>query len=317
MWYSLPFAGRPIPAPERLSPPPALASLEVTELTHSAGEGIFSAGEAQAQRRLERFRRIGIGQYADQRNRLDLEGTSGLSPYLRLGMLSARQAVWMGRETYDIAEDAAARKGAETWLNELAWRDFYASILYHFPYVAHTAFRAERGNFPWREAEDEFTAWAEGHTGYPVVDAGMRQLNLTGWMHNRARMLTASFLTKDLLIDWRMGERYFMQHLLDGDPASNNGGWQWTAGTGTDAAPYFRVFNPVLQGRKYDPNGNYIRRWVPELSGVPEAFIHAPWEMPRELQNRVGCLIGRDYPAPIVDHAFARQRLLEAYRRGD
>jgi deoxyribodipyrimidine photo-lyase len=147
-----------------------------------------------------------------------------------------------------------------------------------------------------------------------VVDAAMRQLNATGWMHNRARMITASFLIKDLLIDWRKGERYFMQHLLDGDPASNNGGWQWTAGTGTDAAPYFRVFNPVLQGKKFDPRGVYVRRWVPELSDVPDAFIHTPWEMPGDLQTRVGCVIGKNYPAPIVDHAMARQRVLNAYR---
>jgi len=315
-WHSLPFPGTPIPAPDRLAPPPALASLEVPEWSRSGGEVSFPAGEAEAQRRLERFRSMGIGQYADQRNRLDLEGTSGISPYLRLGMLSARQAEWVAREAYSMAEDADARRGAETWMNELAWREFYAAILFYFPFVRRLAFRQTLRNIAWREAEDEFTAWAEGRTGYPVVDAGMRQLNHTGWMHNRARMLTASFLTKDLLIDWRRGERYFMQHLLDGDPASNNGGWQWTAGTGTDAAPYFRVFNPVLQGKKFDSHGEYIRRWLPELSAVPQAFIHAPWEMSKELQNRVGCLIGRDYPAPIVDHAFARQRVLDAYHRG-
>ena len=143
----------------------------------------------------------------------------------------------------------------------------------------------------------------------------MRQLNETGWMHNRARMLVASFLSKDLLIDWRRGEQYFMQHLLDGDPAANNGGWQWTAGTGTDAAPYFRVFNPVLQGKKFDPHGTFVRQWVPELAAVPDAFIHAPWEMPGDMQRRVGCVVGADYPAPIVDHAAARQRVLAAYRQ--
>ena len=156
----------------------------------------------------------------------------------------------------------------------------------------------------------------EGRTGYPVVDAAMRQLNATGWMHNRARMIAASFLTKDLLIDWRRGERYFMQHLLDGDPAANNGGWQWTAGTGTDAAPYFRVFNPVLQGRKFDPYGAYVRRWVPELAAVPEAYVHSPWEMPADVQKQAGCRIGKDYPTPIVDHHEARQRVLAAYRQG-
>jgi deoxyribodipyrimidine photo-lyase len=163
---------------------------------------------------------------------------------------------------------------------------------------------------------DGMNAWVEGQTGYPVVDAAMRQLNATGWMHNRARMITASFLTKDLLIDWRQGERYFMQHLLDGDPAANNGGWQWTAGTGTDAAPYFRIFNPVLQGKKFDPQGAYVRRWVPELVDVPNRFIHAPWEMPAIMQSQTGCVIGKNYPAPIVDHAEARKRVLAAYREG-
>ncbi len=231
-------------------------------------------------------------------------------------MLSARQAAWAAREADELAIDTKAQLGAETWLNELIWREFYAAILYHFPYVRQTAFRPELRNIPWRDDLDGFNAWVEGRTGYPVVDAAMRQLNTTGWMHNRARMITASFLTKDLLIDWRQGERYFMQHLLDGDPAANNGGWQWTAGTGTDAAPYFRVFNPVLQGKKFDPQGAYVRHWVPELSRVSDAFIHTPWEMPTSMQAQVGCVIGKNYPTPIVDHAMARQRVLAAYREG-
>jgi deoxyribodipyrimidine photo-lyase len=165
----------------------------------------------------------------------------------------------------------------------------------------------------WCEDSASFKAWAEGHTGYPIVDAGMRQMNSTGWMHNRARMIAASFLIKDLLIDWRQGEQYFMKRLLDGDPAANNGGWQWTAGTGTDAAPYFRIFNPVLQGKKFDPHGAYVRRWVAELRAVPNAYIHSPWDMPSDVQARAGCIIGRDYPPPMVDHAWARQRVLEAY----
>jgi len=183
------------------------------------------------------------------RNRMDLEGTSQLSPYLRLGMLSARQAVWAAQEASQSARTGAAQKGAETWLNELIWREFYASILYHFPYVRQQAFRAELRSIPWRNDPAGLTAWKAGLTGYPVVDAAMRQLIATGWIHNRARMITASFLTKDLLINWQEGERYFMQQLLDGDPASNNGGWQWTAGTGTDAAPYFRVFNPICRAQ--------------------------------------------------------------------
>jgi len=248
---------------------------------------------------------------------MDLDGTSGLSPYLRFGMVSARQAAWAARQAEAWAKNAAERQGAETWLNELIWREFYAAILYHFPYVRRMAFRQGLRNIPWRDDPAGFAAWADGRTGYPVVDAAMRQLNATGWMHNRARMIAASFFTKDLLIDWRQGERYFMQRLLDGDPASNNGGWQWTAGTGTDAAPYFRVFNPVLQGSKFDPHGAYVRRWVPELVDVPEAYIHSPWEMPADVQKQAGCWIGKDYPAPIVDHHQARQLVLAAYRKGE
>jgi deoxyribodipyrimidine photo-lyase len=167
----------------------------------------------------------------------------------------------------------------------------------------------------WENSSELFDAWSSGHTGYPVVDAAMRQLLRTGWMHNRARMIVASFLTKDLGIDWRLGQQWFMQNLIDGDPAANNGGWQWTAGTGTDAAPYFRIFNPVLQSLKFDPDGDFIRRFVPELGKVKGPFIHSPWKMPPDVQRRLGCLIGRDYPAPIVEHKQARERTLLAYRR--
>jgi deoxyribodipyrimidine photo-lyase len=206
------------------------------------------------------------------------------------------------------------RSGAETWLNELIWRDFYLHILYHFPQVRQENFRLPQVR--WSNNPAHFDAWRQGRTGYPVVDAAMRQLSGTGWMHNRGRMITASFLTKDLLIEWRWGERWFMQQLIDGDPASNNGGWQWTAGTGTDAAPYFRVFNPALQSARTDPHGDFIRRWLPELAGLPVEYIHTPWTMPAEIQRRVGCRIGEDYPAPIVEHAQAKERALLAYRGG-
>ena len=189
------------------------------------------------------------------------------------------------------------------------------TVLYHRPDVLEHAFQANLRGISWRNDEAEFAAWCAGRTGYPVVDAAMRQLVSTGWMHNRARMIVASFLVKDLLVDWRWGERFFMQHLVDGDPAANNGGWQWTAGVGTDAAPYFRVFNPTLQGAKFDPNGECVRRWVPELIRVPAHFIHEPWRMPPEVQRGCGCIIGHDYPAPIVDHALARKRVLAAYKR--
>lgn len=316
MWHSLRFPGLPLPAPERLAAPPPLANMGVPKLPRQSTESTFQTGEAEAQQRLETFLDFSINCYAENRNRMDLDGTSRLSTYLRFGMLSARQVAWAAREADTRAKDSASRQSTETWQNELIWREFYAAILYHFPYVRHTAFRPELRGIQWRDDPVGFAAWAEGRTGYPVVDAAMRQMNATGWMHNRARMIAASFLTKDLLIDWRKGERYFMQHLLDGDPAANNGGWQWTAGTGTDAAPYFRVFNPVLQGKKFDPHGAYVRRWVPELSTVPEAFIHTPWDMPSNVQARVGCVIGKNYPAPVVDHAMARQRILAAYRKG-
>jgi deoxyribodipyrimidine photo-lyase len=198
-------------------------------------------------------------------------------------------------------------------LNELIWREFYIHILHHYPQVRRTAFRSNLAGIHWENDPAAFQSWVEGGTGYPLVDAGMRQLLELGWMHNRARMVTASFLVKDLLVDWRLGEQYFMQHLLDGDPAANNGGWQWTAGTGTDAAPYFRVFNPIIQGKKFDPAGDYVRRFVPELKNVPQEYIHEPWKMPVEMQERLGCVIGRHYPQPIVDHAEARARVLERY----
>ncbi len=205
------------------------------------------------------------------------------------------------------------RDGAAAWLGELIWRDFYLSVLFHFPDVLreefNPAFRAVR----WRKDTAGLEAWQQGKTGYPVVDAGMRQLRATGWMHNRARMITASFLVKDLLIDWRAGERWFMRQLVDGDPAANNGGWQWTAGVGTDAAPYFRVFNPVTQGERFDPAGDYVRRWVPELATLPAKWIHRPWDAPPLELRAAGVALGRTYPRPIVDHAQARLRALNVF----
>ena len=210
---------------------------------------------------------------------------------------------------------ASAKASAETWLSELIWREFYISILFHFPNVAREAFRPALRSMQWNEPGNEFAAWQAGLTGYPIVDAGMRQLTQTGWMHNRARMITASFLVKDLLINWQLGEQWFMEHLIDGDTASNNGGWQWVAGTGTDAAPYFRIFNPVIQSQRFDPDGIFIRSWVPELANVPTEFIHAPWKMPNNLQIKTGCRIGLNYPAPIVDHEVVKLRAIRTYQR--
>jgi deoxyribodipyrimidine photo-lyase len=242
--------------------------------------------------------------YAEGRNRLDDEGTSRLSADLKFGTLSPLEVLL-------VAEGPG--EGRRVFVSELCWREFYAHVLWHFPHVVRGAYRPAFDAIPWTDDPAGLAAWREGRTGYPVVDAAMRQLAASGWMHNRARMIAASFLAKDLLVDWRHGEAHFMAHLVDGDVAANNGGWQWVAGTGTDAAPYFRVFNPTAQGRRFDPDGSYVRHWVPELSGVPDAKIHEPWTMPAHVQAAAGCVIGRDYPAPLVDHAGARRRTLAAY----
>jgi deoxyribodipyrimidine photo-lyase len=305
MWKAL------LPSELRLLPAPV--SFQELKLPHSDRlpachtESLFPAGEAEAQRRLAEFARQAIYAYAEDRNRIDLEGTASLSPYLRFGMLSMRQAALAALRAMRTAPDDESAHSAQTWLNELIWREFYISILYHFPQVSTRAFNPALGNIPWRQADDEFEAWKIGRTGVPVVDAGMRQLSATGWMHNRARMITASYLVKDLLIDWRRGERWFMENLLDGDPAANNGGWQWTAGTGTDAAPYFRIFNPILQSRKFDPEGVYIRKWLPELAHLPTDVIHAPWEKGLKLPG---------YPArPLVEHELVKERTMRAYNQ--
>ncbi|MGD1993808.1 MAG: deoxyribodipyrimidine photo-lyase [Anaerolineae bacterium] len=306
-----------LPAPDRIPTPEGVDGLPIPEKPALPGGVPFPSGEAEARRRLSAFASgddAPLYRYAERRNRVDLDATSRLSPYLHLGMLSSRQVVVGAREAMDAAPGDAAREGAETWLDELVWREFFVHILYHFPHVLEKSFRETLRSIRWAEDEAAFAAWCEGRTGYPLVDAAMRQLNETGWMHNRARMVVGSFLVKDLLINWQRGETYFMRRLVDGDWASNNGGWQWVAGTGTDAAPYFRIFNPVSQSKKHDPNGAYIRRWVPELGAVPDPFIHAPWEMPEDLARNVGCEIGVDYPAPVVDHARARERTLAAYR---
>lgn len=292
------------PAPPRFPVVGIPASQDIPWI--DGGLSDFPAGEAEALRRLDRFMQNAIPDYAQERNRMDLEGTSSLSPYLRFGMLGLRQAVHAAMQIKSQIHDENGERSAEIWLNELIWREFYIQILHHFPHVARASFRPSLTKIRWNDHSGHLERWKQGETGVPVVDAAMHQLLETGWMHNRARMIVASYLVKDLLIDWRRGERWFMERLLDGDPASNNGGWQWVAGTGTDAAPYFRIFNPVLQSRKFDPHGNYIRKWVPELASLSDKEIHAPWE---------SGIRARGYPArPLIDHGPAKERALQAYR---
>ena len=255
--------------------------------------------------RLWRAFRKRLADYAAQRDFPALEATSRLSVHLRFGTISIRELV---RHAH-----ARRGKGAAIWLSELIWREFYSAILAARPDVVEHSFRREYDALQWEDDERGFRAWREGRTGYPLVDAAMRELNARGTMHNRLRMVTASFLVKDLGIDWRRGERYFAEKLLDYDLASNNGGWQWCASTGCDAQPWFRIFNPVTQSRRFDPDGTYIRRWVPELARVPDAYIHVPWEMQSPAQRAASCHIGRDYAAPVVHHDEARQRTLARY----
>lgn len=315
-WLALPApqASEVLSAPRRIESPPGLPSLPLPTKPALPSTVPFLPGEAEAQRRLSAFINGPIYHYAALRNRLDVTGSSQLSPYLRFGMISVRQAVVAALAASNAAPSAEARGGAQAWLNELIWREFYMAILYHFPYVRYRSFRTHLRGMRWENNEAAFAAWCAGRTGYPVVDAAMRQLAQIGWIGNRARMIVASFLVKHLLLHWRWGERWFMQHLVDGDPAANNGGWQWTAGTGANAAPYFRIFNPILQARKFDPDGLYVRRWLPELSRVPQPFIHEPWRMPLDDQRACGCIIGRDYPYPIVAHEQARHRALSLYQ---
>ena len=313
VWKERPFPSHILPVPGSIPTLQNLSSVPIPNEPELPDTVPFLPSEVEAQRRLRAFIDNRIYEYAETRDCLDLEGTSRLSPYLHFGMISARQTAVAAQNAIEFAQDADAKKGARTWLNELIWREFYISILYHFPHVLQGSFREKYNNIQWNEGEEMFAAWQNGRTGFPVVDAAMQQLLQSGWMHNRARMIVASFLVKDLLINWQRGERHFMQHLVDGDLASNNGGWQWTAGVGTDAAPYFRIFNPILQSKKFDPDGRYIRRWLPQLEHVPDKHIHEPAKMPAELQKEIGCIIGQDYPAPIIDHKEARQRTLDAY----
>lgn len=323
---ALPAPPVPLPAPERLTAParwPAGASLEQLRLLPDpdwAGglRQTWQPGPAGARTRLEQFLKEGFAGYAEGRNRPDLPGTSQLSPHLHFGEISPRQ-IWHALRKK--AEQGRTAAGAwVAWRNsqfvaELGWREFSHHLIYHFPHTDREPLRPEFSRFPWRHNPEGLRAWQRGQTGYPIVDAGMRELWTTGWMHNRVRMVVASFLVKDLLIPWQEGARWFWDTLVDADLAQNSLGWQWTAGCGADAAPFFRIFNPTAQGEKFDPQGTYIRRWVPELAALPDRWIHQPHAAPKEILDRAGVRPGATYPKPIVSHAIAREIALEAFAR--
>jgi deoxyribodipyrimidine photo-lyase len=271
----------------------------------------IEGGARAAGRAMLGFLNGGIGEYHRRRDYPGIDGTSRLSHHLAVGTLSPVALFNRLRNTQ--GESGTTGEGKESFINELIWREFYYQILDSFPHVAAESFHRDYDAVEWSDNPEKFLAWCAGETGFPVVDAAMRQLTTEGWMHNRGRMIVASFLTKDLHIDWRKGEEFFMKHLADGDPALNNGGWQWSAGTGNDAQPWFRIFNPVLQGKKFDPDGTYIRKYLPELAGVPAGYVHEPWAMPRHVQEQSGCRIGADYPSPIVDHAKERAETIMRY----
>ncbi len=299
----------PLPAPGRFAPPPPrLRTLPLPTLADwdlPAPPVVALTGEPAALRRLETFLSGPVSRYAAERDIPSLEATSRLSVDLRWGTLSIRLAVQRCREALAAARSAEARTGVQKFLDELIWREFYMALLWRWPNVLEEEFQAEYRHLQWQPNPAALERWKAGATGFPIVDAGMRQLAATGWMHNRVRMIVAMFLTKDLHIDWREGEAHFLQSLADGEAASNNGGWQWSASTGADAAPYFRIQNPWSQSARFDPEGLYIRAWVPELRGLPPALLHMPPSAP----------LVPGYPRPIVDHARERAVALELYRR--
>lgn len=298
-------APRSLPAPPPGVDPgrtPELTDLGLTQELTDPTPG----GEQAARKAMTAFLTRHVDAYDDARDLVGVSGASRLSPYLHFGCLSPREL------EHRLTNDS---EGARAYRRQLCWRDFYAHVLWHFPANATQEYQERyRGTLAWPGSDEHFQAWCAGRTGYPLVDAGMRQLAREGWMHNRARLVVGSFLTKDLGLDWRRGERWFMRLLIDGDEASNNGNWQWIASTGVDPQPAFRrIFNPARQQARFDPDGRYVRRYVPELEPVPDRYLAEPWTMPEPEQARVGCVIGRDYPRPIVDHLQARREALARY----
>ncbi len=320
-WRSLaaraPFAA-PLPAPKKLRGLADVISDDLAEWNLRPAKpdwagGLRAAwkpGEKQAAARLAHFLDRLVADYADARDLPGVEGTSRLSPHLHFGEISPRQ-IWAAADAASHAAPEATR-GVMSFLREVGWREFTHHLIYHWPEMVDRAWKPEFEDFPWAYDEAHLVAWQRGLTGYPIVDAGMRELWATGYMHNRVRMIVASFLVKDLLIHWRHGAEWFEDTLVDADLANNRAGWQWVAGSGADASPYFRIFNPVTQGEKFDADGAYIRRYVPELARLDNRFIHRPWEAPSATLAAAGIALGKTYPMPIVDHARARERALAA-----
>ena len=294
----------------------ALGTLKLRPAKPDWADGLRAAwqpGERAARARLDHFIANGLAHYADDRGYLDDAATSRLSPHLHSGEISPHQ-LWHAVSNAAGMAGGKKDRGAESFLREIGWREFSYHLLHHFPNMVSEPLRAEFANFPWRDEGRALRAWQKGETGYPIVDAAMRALWQTGWMPNRARMIVASFLVKHLLIPWQVGADWFLDTLVDADLANNTTSWQWVAGSGTDAAPYFRIFNPTLQAIKFDPRGNYVRRWVPELAKLPVPDIHAPWDAPPLTLAEGGVTLGRTYPNPIVEHGAARARALEAFK---
>lgn len=318
---SLGEPARPLAAPKKLPPRFPVVSDDLHDLNLEPkhpdwAEGFrdkWSPGEAGAQQRLHDFLDGAIKGYATKRDRPDGDHTSGLSPHLRFGEISPRQVFHAAR--FAAEQSPALARDVEKFLTELGWREFCRHLLFDNPDIDRRNLQSSFNDFPWRRDAKALHAWQRGLTGYPIVDAGMRELWRTGVMHNRVRMVVASFLIKHLLLDWRDGEQWFWDTLVDADPGSNPANWQWVAGSGADAAPYFRVFNPVLQGQKFDPDGTYVSRWVPELAKLPPDVIHQPWQATSIELASAGITLGKTYPAPIVDHKAARERALTAYRK--
>lgn len=313
----------PLPEPKLKLNGSKLFFLDIEELNllpktpdwSSGLKELWQPGEEGAKKQLSNFLDGPLDKYTAGRDIPGISGTSRLSPHIHFGEISPRQVWSSAIFTKNLTRNSAYSSNIDKFLSEIGWREFSHSLLYNFPMLPDSPFDSRFDKFEWKHDGALFKKWQKGKTGYPIVDAGMRELWKTGWMHNRVRMIVASFLTKHLLIPWQKGAEWFWDTLVDADLANNSAGWQWVAGSGADAAPYFRIFNPVLQGERFDRDGSYVRIWVPEIAGLPDKFLHKPWKTPDDIQKNLGIIIGKDYPLPIVDHETARSLAMEKYKK--